>query len=98
MELHHSAETEAPKKVTKLFLNSALVRIPETGYAFPLRHSNAPRRDDDADSSAPLFLPRPVSGADTSSIPSVSWLGGGSKYRRRLQLTLPVCAARFLKA
>src|SRR5258708_19093004 len=96
MELHHSAETEAPKKVTKLFLNRPLVRISETGYAFPLRHSNAPRRDDDADSSAPLFLLRPVSGADTSSIPCVSWLGGGSKYRPVLQrLQAGLRALRF---
>ena len=29
-----------------------------------------------------LFLLRPVSGADTSSIRCVSWFGGGSKYRR----------------
>ena len=32
-----------------------------------------------------VFLLRPVSGADTSSILCVSWLGGGSKYRRWLQ-------------
>ena len=45
-----------------------------------------------------FFLPRPVSGADTSSILCVSWLGGGSKYRRGLQRIQAVCAASFLKA
>src|SRR5882762_7226762 len=46
MELHHSAETEAPKKVTKLFLNRPLA---STSNSIKARQPNTgpPSHDDD---------------------------------------------------
>src|SRR6267142_509819 len=85
MELHHSAETEAPKKVTKLFLNRPLVlRVGRFGYdenfldpdpdtSTPSRHADSFR----VSHKASLFLYAnqpvlPLLGAETLLYPSKS--------------------------
>src|SRR5260370_42103861 len=95
MELHHSAETEAPKKVTKLFLNRPLAEPQSRQDGFAIPHQLETRQPIDlfrrtslAGKSISIDDPTFVSGARwprrwITSSACIGWASGIDGFPRR---------------